>query len=396
MAKDVSVETATQFSEISRDLVGIEVTTTSKRVYPDGTLIPHILGSVGPIYAEEYETLKNQGYGLNDILGKSGLEKAYESYLRGKDGTLQIEKNIYGEITDVFTLEEPQPGNTVSLTVDSEFQSVCNDILKSQVDMLHTRSAGWGKETEGASMVVIDVKTGGILAVCNYPSYDLNLYSSNYNEYAQDKLTPLFNRAFQGLYRPGSVFKLSVAAAALSSGLIDENYTYTCHGVYTYYSTREWGGALPGCANGTAHGTLNVRGAIQVSCNCFFYDLARRLGIDAVNESAQTLGLGVYTGLEVAEQEGRLSSPALSELYGNEWYPGNVIQAGIGQLDTAVTTVQLATYGGTIANRGKRLATHIVKSICSYDGKETIYETPVEVLSEMDNKNGTLEIIRTG
>ena len=396
LAKDVSVETATQFSEISRDLVGIEVTTTSKRVYPDGTLIPHILGSVGPIYAEEYETLKNQGYGLNDILGKSGLEKAYESYLRGKDGTLQIEKNIYGEITDVFTLEEPQPGNTVSLTVDSEFQSVCNDILKSQVDMLHTRSAGWGKGTEGASMVVIDVKTGGILAVCNYPSYDLNLYSSNYNEYAQDKLTPLFNRAFQGLYRPGSVFKLSVAAAALSSGLIDENYTYTCHGVYTYYSTREWGGALPGCSNGTAHGTLNVRGAIQVSCNCFFYDLARRLGIDAVNESAQTLGLGVYTGLEVAEQEGRLSSPALSELYGNEWYPGNVIQAGIGQLDTAVTTVQLATYGGTIANRGKRLATHIVKSICSYDGKETIYETPVEVLSEMDNTNGTFEIIEKG
>ncbi len=396
IAKDVSVQTATIIKERSRDLTGIEITESSKRYYKDGTLLPHILGTVGPIWAEEYRQLKSQGYGLNDILGKSGLEKAYESYLKGEDGIIQIEKNLYGEITDMDVVKEPKPGNTVKLTIDSRLQEKANRALADLVAMLQSRSRGWGKECDKATMVVLDVKTGAVLAISNYPSYDLNLYTSNYDRYANDPAQPLFNRALQGLYRPGSVFKSSVAAAALQSGLIDENFTYRCTGTYTYYTSAQWGGTPPGCAGGTAHGVINVKQALKVSCNCFFYDLGRRMGIDAVNRSAQNMGLGVLTGLEINEKKGRLSSPRYTEALGSIWQAGNVIQASIGQMDTAITPIQLATYAATIANRGTRYATHIVDSIVSYDDSELIYKTPVTVLSQTENTNNAFDIVEQG
>ncbi len=396
IAKDVSVQTATIIQELSRELTGIEITESSKRYYADGTLLPHILGTVGPIYAEEYRQLKSQGYGLNDTLGKSGLEKAYESYLKGTDGVLQIEKNMYGEVTDIDTVERPQPGNTVKLTIDAEFQRRANEILKAQVEYLQSRSAGWGRECTGATMVVLDVKTGGVLAISNYPSYDLNYYNSNYTEYSQDADTPLFNRAVQGMYRPGSVFKVNMAVAALQMGLIDENFTYTCRGVYDYYTVAQWGGRLPSCANNTAHGTINVKQALKVSCNCFFYDLGRRMGIERINESAQNMGLGVLTGMEISEQVGRLSTPEFTESLGGTWQAGNVIQASIGQLDTAITALQLATYAGTVANHGVRYATHIVDSIETFDGSRVIYKTPVTVLSQTEDINNAFDIAEKG
>jgi len=396
VAKDVSIQTATVFKELSRELTGVEVSESSKRYYSDGTLLPHVLGTVGPIWAEEYAQLKSQGYGLNDTLGKSGLEKAYENYLKGIDGTVQIEKNMYGEITDLEIIKQPQPGNTVKLTVDYDLQQKANQVIRDQVAMLQSRSAGWGKECTAATMVVLDVKTGAVLAVSNYPSYSLVDYSANYTRYTEDPNTPLFNRALQGQYRPGSVFKVNVAAAALRAGLIDENFTYRCTGTYTYYTSSQWGGTPPGCANNTAHGVINVKQALQVSCNCFFYDLGRRLGIDAVNESAHNLGLGVLTGLEVNEQKGHLSSPEYSQRLGATWQAGNVIQASIGQLDTAITPIQLATYAATVANRGTRYATHIVDSIVTYDNSEVIYETPVTVLSQTDNTNRAFDIVEQG
>ena len=396
IAKDVSVETATIIQELSRELTGIEITESSKRYYADGTALPHILGTVGPIYVEEYQRLKSQGYGLNDILGKSGLERAYESYLKGTDGVVQIEKNMYGEVTDLDVVDQPKPGNNVKLTIDSQLQLKANDILKAQVEMLQSRQAGWGKECTGAAMVVLDVKTGGVLAISNYPSYDLNLYNSNYAEYSQNVDTPLFNRSVQGLYRPGSVFKVNVAIAALQAGIIDENFTYTCRGFYDYYTVEQWGGPLPSCASGVAHGTINVKQAIKVSCNCFFYDLGRRLGIETVNESAHNMGLGVLTGLEINENAGRLSNPEFTESLGGTWQAGNVIQASIGQLDTVITAVQLATYANTVANKGVRYATHLVDSIESYDGSEIIYETPLTVLSETPNTNNAFDIAEKG
>ena len=277
IATDVSEKTVAVITENARQLSGIEIYDTSKRYYEDGTVLPHLLGTVGVIWAEEYEELKNEGYGMTDTLGKSGLEKLYESYLKGTDGSVQIERNMYGEITDKQIIDPPKEGDTVKLTIDYQLQEEFNKILAHQIEVLHQNpSKEWGRDAEGISAVVIDVKTGGILAIANYPSYDLNLYSSNYNEYAADKNNPLFNRAVQGLYRPGSVFKCAVALAALQDGVIDEDYRYTCSGVYTYYAPSY----MPSCANGKAHGTINVKEALKVSCNCFFFEVGRQLGID--------------------------------------------------------------------------------------------------------------------
>ena len=391
IAKDVSEKTVAVITESSRELTGVEIYDTSKRHYEDGTILPHVLGTVGPIWAEEYAELKTQGYKLNDTLGKSGLEKLYESFLKGTDGSVNIERNMYGEITRKEIIDAPKEGDTVKLTIDYQLQDALNDILKNQLEVLQAKPAGSGKEASGISAVVIDTKTGGILAAANYPSYDLNLYSSNYSEYANDGNNPLFNRATQGLYRPGSVFKCAVALAALQEGVIDENYTYRCTGIYTYYAPSY----TPGCANGTAHGVCDVKKALQVSCNCFFYEMGRLLGVEKMNEIANQMGLGVKTGLEISEKTGVVSNPEYTESLGGTWEVGNVIQTAIGQLDTVVTTVQLATYANTLANEGVRKNTHIVDSIVSIDG-ETVYETPISVLSERPDINDSYRIVEEG
>ena len=391
IAEDVSEKTVAVIAENSRQLSGIEIYDTSKRYYEDGTLLPHILGTVGIIWAEEYDELKDQGYKMNDILGKSGLEKMYESYLKGTDGAVQIERNMYGEITNKTVVDPPKEGNTIKLTVDYQLQEKLIELMQYQMEQLHKRDSKWGKEADGMSAVVIDVKTGGILAMANYPSFDLNLYNSNYEEYVNDTTNPLFNRATQGLYRPGSVFKCAVALAALQEGLITEDTTYTCTGTYMYYAPSY----KPSCANGRAHGTINVKEALKVSCNCFFFDLGRRLGIEKLNEVANSMGMGVKTGLEVSERTGIISNPEYTESLGGTWQVGNVIQAAIGQLDTAITTVQLGTYAATIANKGNRLNTHIVDSIVSKDG-EIVYQTPITVLSELPDKNNSYEVVEKG
>ena len=391
IATDVSEKTVAVITENARQLGGIEIYDTSKRYYEDGTILPHLLGTVGVIWAEEYEELKNEGYGMTDTLGKSGLEKLYETYLKGTDGSVQIERNMYGEITNKQIIDPPEEGNTVKLTIDYQLQEELNKILAHQMEILHQKTSLWGKEADGISAVVIDVKTGGILATANYPSYDLTLYTSNYNEYAADSTNPLFNRAVQGLYRPGSVFKCAVALAALQDGIIDEDYRYTCSGVYTYYAPSY----MPSCANGKAHGTINVKEALKVSCNCFFFEVGRQLGIDRLNEIANSMGMGIKTGLEVSERTGVVSNPEYTESLGGTWHVGNVIQAAIGQLDTALTTVQLATYAATLANEGDRLNTHIVDSIVSIDG-EVVYKTPINVLSELPDKNDSYRIVEEG
>ncbi|MEG2082638.1 MAG: penicillin-binding transpeptidase domain-containing protein, partial [Oscillospiraceae bacterium] len=393
ISKNVSMDTVSIISENSRELTGVEIYETSKRYYEDGTVLPHILGTVGPIYAEEYNELKDKGYKMSDVLGKDGLEKSYEDYLKGVDGTVEIERNMYGEIVNKEVIEMPKPGNTLVLTIDSQLQKTANELLKKQMDILHTKESKWGKEASGISLVVLNPKTGAVLAVANYPSYDLNLYSQNYEQYAADENTPLFNRAFQGLYRPGSAFKPVVAVAALQNGLIDVNTRYNCTGRYNYYADSGW---FPSCAMGRSHGNINVEEALKVSCNIFFYDLGRRLGIDTINETAHRLGLAVKTGLEIPEKVGTLSSPEQRQAAGGKWEGGDVIQAAIGQSDTVVTTVQLATYAATLANNGSRMSTHMIKSIEDYKGDSTIYTTPITALSQLPDINGSYDVVKQG
>lgn len=387
LASDVSMKTVATVKENNLDLPGVYVMEGTVRSYPDSTLMPHIIGTVGKIYAEEWEsTYKDKdNYKMNDLVGKSGIELAYESTLKGVDGKMQIELTRTGSVVST-TVVEPIPGDTVVLTIDKNLQSECQKILENQVMVLrNTAKANREGEAEGAALVVLDVKTGGVLAAATYPSYDLNLYSSNYSAYASDELLPLLNRAFTGLYRPGSTFKCAVAAEGLIEGLITPDYTYYCGGTYTYWSDYQ-----PKCTH--HHGNENVRTALQDSCNIFFYDLGRRLGLDAFNSMASTLGFGQKTGLEVGEATGNLSTPEYHlEATGEDWQQGNVVQSAIGQQDTQVTPVQLATYAGAIANNGTRYRTHLVAAIRSYDFSELIEETQVEVAAQVEGDPATIQ-----
>ena len=386
LASDVSMKTVATVKENNLDLPGIYVMEGTVRSYPDSTLMPHIIGTIGKIYAEEWEkTYKDKdNYNMSDLVGKSGIELAYESTLKGVDGKMQIELTRTGSVVST-TVVEPIPGDTVVLTVDKNLQAECQKILENQVMVLrNTAKANREGEAEGAALVVLDVKTGGVLAAATYPSYDLTLYSSNYSAYANDELLPLLNRAFTGLYRPGSTFKCAVAAEGLLEGLITPDYTFYCGGRYTYWSDYQ-----PNCTH--HHGNENVRTALQDSCNIFFYDLGRRLGLDAFNSMASTLGFGQKTGLEVGESTGNLSTPEYHlTATGEDWQQGNVVQSALRQQHTHATPAQLPTHAGAIANNGTRYRTHLVAAIRSYDFSELIEETPVEVAAKVEGDEAAI------
>ena len=363
MAENVSEATVATIKEHSLSLPGVEIVETSTRSYEQSTVLPHVLGRVGRITAEKWKVtdengqttypLREKGYNMNDIIGISGLESAYEDELRGKDGVETITRNSDGVIVDTALTTVPEPGHTVQLTIDSRFQKAVDKALAENIDMINrVYNTGSMKAAAGAA-VVLDVKDGSVLAASNYPSFDQNLYATQYSEYSADESLPLFNRALQGLYTPGSTFKPAVAVAALDSGLINQYSTVFCNGVYTFYK-----GYSPRCTRHGHSGNIDVVTAIKWSCNIFFYDVGRRTTSDVYDAYAYKMGLGTRTGVEVNEATGRLTTKNDSN------YTASLdIQAAIGQGNTVVTPVQLATYAGTLANRGVRYRTHFVKAI---------------------------------
>ena len=285
MAENVSEVTVATIKENSLTMPGVEIVETSTRSYDEGSIIPHVLGRVGKITAEKWKVtdengqvtypLRDKGYNMNDVLGISGLESAYEDELRGKDGVETITRNSDGVIVNTQLTTVPEPGHTVQLTINSDFQRAVNKALANNIDMINrTYNTGNMKAAAGAA-VVIDVKNGGVLAASNYPSFDQNLYATQYDEYSADPSLPLFNRSLQGLYTPGSTFKPAVAVAALDSGLINQYSTVNCTGVYTYYKDYR-----PRCTQHGHRGNISVVDAIKWSCNIFFYDVGRRLTSD--------------------------------------------------------------------------------------------------------------------
>ena len=281
LAENVNEATVATIKENSLTLPGVEIVETSARSYEQGTVLPHVLGRVGKITAEKWKVtdengqvtypLKEKGYNMNDVIGISGLESAYEDELRGKDGVETITRNSDGVIVNTALTTVPEPGHTVQLTIDSEFQKAVDQALAKNVEWIRN-SYGDSKQASAGAVVVIDVKTGGVLAASNYPSFDQNLYAANYSAYSEDENMPLFNRALQGLYTPGSTYKPSVAVAALDTGLINRYSTVLCNGVYTYYKDYH-----PKCTRHGHSGNIDVVTAIKWSCNIFFYDVGRRL-----------------------------------------------------------------------------------------------------------------------
>ena len=289
-AQDVSNLVATNVQERSYALPGVDVIQSTVREYSDGTIAPHIVGITGPLYREDMESLREQGlwwseenqqgYRGSDTIGRSGIEAAYEHVLRGKNGERQITLNARHQVVDVTETVPPTPGNTVVLTLDRDLQKVTQEALADQIALLRLNTTiNEGRDANAGAAVCVDVKTGEVLAAATFPSYDNSTYYQDYNRLSKEKPEPYLNRATMGVYRPGSTYKPCVATAGLQEGVVGPTETVLCTGVYTRLDPY-----LPRCLY--VNGNIDVRHALQVSCNIFFYETGWRLGINLQNEYA--------------------------------------------------------------------------------------------------------------
>lgn len=318
------------------------------RTWPDGSILPHALGFTGPITAAQWPAAKASGLAMDAVIGQNGLEAAYDDLLRGQDGTLRINAGLDGAIRETTQTTAPQPGSTLVLTLDAGLQRTLQTALQTQMDTLRaTKGAGAGREVKAGAAVVVDVRTGGILAAASLPGFDLNQYRSNYAALSADAAAPMLDRTCQGLYAPGSAFKPAVAAAALTAG-ISPAATVNCTGRYLFYRNYH-----PGCLQYGHSGPVDLRTALEYSCNIFFYDTGRRLGVDTFSAMAQRLGLASDTGVEITAAQGRLTWSTDSN-----YQDGLTLMAAIGQGNTAVTPMQLAQYAATLANFGRKPTLH--------------------------------------
>ena len=333
------------------------------RTWPNGTLLPHALGFTGPITAEQWPTARRRGLAMDAVIGQSGLEAAYDDLLRGQDGRVLVNTGFDGAVRRTVPLREAAPGATLVLTVDSALQKELQNALLSQIEVLRaTKAAGAGRECR-AGAAVVDVQTGGILAVASVPGFDLNRYRADYAALSADAAAPLLDRVCQGLYAPGSAFKPAVAAAALTAG-IDPAATVSCTGRYGFYS-----GYQPGCLQYGHGGPVDLRTALEYSCNIFFYDVGRRLGVDVFSAMARQLGLATPTGVEITEAQGRLTWSS-----DENYQAGLTLMAAIGQGNTAVTPLQLAAYAAALANCGQRPALHFADRAVNAATGETVWQ----------------------
>lgn len=418
-SRDVPKDTVLKIQEYSFELPGVEIVEQTSRSYVDGDVAPHVVGITGRISEEEL-TAKNQQikdrlraenptlseeeleeryreerYIATDFIGQSGLESAMEDQLRGKNGKRQIIADANGNVLETITLQEATPGNSIITTIDKDLQRAALEGCEAQVKyMQQVEPEGMGKEADRATAVAIDVKTGEVLAMANYPSYDLSTYRTNYSQLANDPLKPLNNYATRGIYMPGSIFKPAVAIGSLAQGVITPSTEVYCQRIYTRFEDYQ-----PSCLG--FHREINVVRALTVSCNVFFYEAGYNLGIENMERYANQLGLGVETGIEIGESTGRFSSPATYEALRegqphDPWSDGNVIQAAIGQLDTAFTPLQLAVYTATLANDGARMRAHLVKSVESYNFEETVEEIQPQVLSQVEAPQEAFDAVREG
>lgn len=398
-AENVSIDTVTRIEERSSELSGAVIQQVPVRYYPDGTVAPHVIGLTGRISEEELETYKSKGYSAEDYIGKFGVEKTMESYLRGKNGVLQVEQNSNGDVTSTDIVEKPRPGDNVVLTIDKNLQVTMQNALPQIVRQIKETAVKYhtaGANAKGAAAVVLNVKTGEVLAMATYPSFDLNTYRSNYSQLANDKLNPLFNRCIQGTYTPGSTFKPIVAVSGLMNKTISEETRWDLPASYTIGT---------GSASWTGHDdedmsryNVDVREAISVSSNVFFFKLGTMLGINKIEQTAKIFGIGQKTGIELpGESAGVMSSVAEKKEKGLPWYPADTAQASIGQLDTVVTPLQLANYVSTLVKGGTQYQVHVVKQINSYDNSKIIVDnsTP-KVVSKTEISSDIIKVVKEG
>ncbi len=385
IAKDIPREAVAEFSEEGDEFPGINISVQPVRQYKQGTLASHILGYASKIGSEEYQKKKDE-YNQNDIIGKTGIEAVFEKYLKGKNGTKQIDMAVDGTITAEVVEKEAVAGSNVVLTIDSQLQKIAEEALKDNIEKIKNGGFGKSYDAKGGSCVVMNVKTGEVLAMASYPDYNPQSFADGisneeWKSYNENKSYPLLNKCIQSSYEPGSIFKMVTAIAGLESGNISLTEKINDTGVYKKYGA-EWK-----CWYYTdyhrGHGYLNVIGAIEKSCNFFFYETADRMGIDTLDKYATYFGLGRKTGIELpSETAGTLASKDYVKSIKGSWNPGDTINAAIGQGYNKFTPLQMTKYISMIANGGNNVNVSIVKTIQNADGTEVSKDEINEYVKE--------------
>ena len=381
---DVSLATITYIEELSIPGTVFETVTSREYLYPG--YASHILGQLGSIPAESWEEYKALGYDMNDAVGLSGCELAFEEYLRGEDGVRVVVEDKDGNVIDSWVETKAVAGNDVYLTIDIDLQIAAEDGLAENISIIGDAKAG--------ALTAIDPKSGEVLVLASYPSYDLSTYNENYNDLIANTANPLYNRVLNGVYTPGSTFKVGMVAAGITSGALKSTTCLKCDGIYTYYDDYQ-----PKCwYYPSAHGDVNAMYALQVSCNCYFYELGRVMGIEVMNKYCRAYGLGESTGIELPEKVGILAGPDYREENGLlGWTAGNTIAAAIGQSDNSFTPLQIANYIATVTNGGTRYALHLLKEVRSYGHRsECVYQAETEILGTVPLTSDAIYAARQG
>ena len=376
-AEDIPTDLMRQISESGFLLSGVSVDVVPFREYVDTSLAVNLIGSVGPIFAEDWDEYKEKGYSYNDKVGKSGIEKWGEEYLRGTDGEITYRIDANGNIISSEVTREPIAGKTIMLTLDKNIQRSAQDSLEKTVKELKAD----GSEVVAGAAVAIEIDTGKVICAANYPTYDSATLGDNYEKLSNDPAKPLTDRAFQGVYPIGSTIKPIVAVAALENGLYQQGETVNCVRTYKYFADYQ-----PKCMH--YHGPMNLKNALSKSCNYFFFEMGRRIGAVRLTDYFKQFGLGVYTGVEVDDSKGILMEPKSDG-------GGDTLQIAIGQLN-AFTPLQLASSATTLANGGTHYRASLIKRVVSYDMSEVYEESEPEVENTVSIKDSTLEAVKEG
>ena len=377
-AEDIPTQLMRKVSESLFKLDGVTIEVVPFREYVDTSLAVNLIGSVGPIFKEDWEDYKAKGYSYNDKVGKSGIEKWGEEYLRGIDGEITYRLDAEGNIISKEVTKEPIAGKTIMLTLDKNMQRTAQDSIASTVQNLRSK----GGTAEAGAAVVMKIDTGEILCAANYPTYDSATLGQQYDSLVSSPYKPLTNRAFQGVYPIGSTIKPIVAVAALENGLYHNGETIYCSKTYKYFKDYQ-----PNCMH--FHGAMNLNSALSKSCNYFFFDLGRRVGGVRLTDYFKSFGLGVKTGVEVDDASGILLKPK------TEGFGGETLQIAIGQMN-AFTPLQLANYTATLANGGTHYKATLIDSVVSYDISEVYLKNQPQVENTVSIKEGNLNAVKAG
>lgn len=394
-AEDVNMDLIAVIKE--QRVFGVNVSNVPIREYKTD-FAAHILGRSGPIFEEEYAQLKEQGYAMDAVIGKDGMEKILESWLRGKNGVQSVETNTNGKVTNIIDTQPSEPGKNCVLTIDIRLQETAERALREHIPRLIAEgNQKWGGfDAEGGAVAVIEVKTGEILALASYPTFKLSSFNADYKSLSENPLKPMYNRATMGIYPPGSTFKMCTSVAALEAGVISPSTKILDKGVYMYYAPSY----TPACSlwrsSHRTHGNINVVEALKVSCNYFFYEAGRLAGIENIDRVAAQFGLGQPTGIELPENTGVLAGPEYSQKVGATWYPGLTLAASIGQADNSFSPLQLANYVATLVNGGTRYKAHLLKAVKSYDYTQTLVDVKPEAVSTVPMSKATYQTVLQG